>query len=95
MSFPEIPNGSSAGSPDAPRCCVQAEAYGVLLYCNSFSRREIKIVTESDAFAARLPLLFRKAFRSTSTRRPGMCRKAHLCGYRRGKGGGGLGGLRL
>jgi len=47
------------------RCCAQAEAYGVLLYCNSFSRREIKIVTESAAFSKRLPLLFRKAFRVT------------------------------
>lgn len=45
------------------RCCALAEAYGVLLYCNSFSQREIKIVTESDAFARRLPSLFRKAFR--------------------------------
>lgn len=45
------------------KCCALAEAYGVLLYCNSFSQREIKIVTESDAFARRLPGLFRKAFR--------------------------------
>lgn len=54
----------------ARRCCVQAEAYGVLLYCNSFSRREIRIVTESDAFAGRLPLLFRKAFRITFDQMP-------------------------
>lgn len=44
------------------KCCAQAEAYGVLLYCGAFRRDGIRIVTESDAFAARLPFLFRKAF---------------------------------
>ena len=39
----------------ARKCCAQAEAYGVLLYCNTFSGREVRIVTESDAFAQRLP----------------------------------------
>ena len=39
-----------------------AESYGVLLYCSSFSAREARIITASDAFAARLPRLFRKAF---------------------------------
>ena len=44
------------------KCCAQAEACGVLLYCNRFSLSEVKIVTESPAFAQRLPGLFRKAF---------------------------------
>ncbi len=44
------------------KCCVQAEAYGILLYCSSFQRGGVRITTESDAFAARLPLLFKKAF---------------------------------
>lgn len=52
------------------RCCVLAEAYGVLLYCNNFSRSEIKIVTESDAFAARLPSLFKKAFQISFDQTP-------------------------
>jgi len=47
----------------ARKCCAQAEAYGVLLYCNTFSGREVRIVTESDAFAQRLPALFKKAFK--------------------------------
>jgi len=47
------------------KCCVLAEAYGVLLFCNSFSNREVKIVTESSEFVERLGLLFRKAFRVT------------------------------
>lgn len=45
------------------RCCALAEAYGVLLYCNTFTGREIRVVTESDAFVSRLPQLFKKAFR--------------------------------
>jgi len=45
------------------KCCAQAEAYGVLLYCNTFCGGEIRIVTEHEAFAQRLPALFRKGFR--------------------------------
>lgn len=45
------------------RCCALAEAYGILLYCNTFTTREIRIITESDAFKARLVHLFRKAFK--------------------------------
>ena len=41
---------------------AQAEACGVLLYCNRFTLDQVKIVTESPAFAKRLPGLFRKAF---------------------------------
>ena len=52
------------------KCCAQAEAYGVLLYCNTFSGNEIRIVTEHDAFAQRLPILFKKAFRLTFDRLP-------------------------
>ena len=44
------------------KCCTLAECYGVLLYCNTFSSSEIKIITASPDFALRLPKLFRKAF---------------------------------
>lgn len=44
------------------KCCAEAEAFGVLLYCNTFSCRQIKVITESRDFAERLPKLFRKAF---------------------------------
>ncbi len=43
-------------------CCARAEAYGVLLYCNTFNPREVRIITENAEFAARLPRLFRRAF---------------------------------
>ncbi len=44
------------------RCCALAEAFGVLLFCNSFSAAGIKIITESREFACILPKLFKKAF---------------------------------
>ena len=43
-------------------CCAQAEAYGILLYANTFSATEIKIITGSEEFAQHLPRLWRKAF---------------------------------
>ena len=44
------------------KCCAVAESYGVLLYCNTFSAQEIRIITASRDFAARLPRLFKRAF---------------------------------
>lgn len=44
------------------KCCRAAECYGILLYCNTFSKREIRIVTENRNFAERLPRLFWKTF---------------------------------
>ena len=43
-------------------CCALAECFGILLYCNSFSADNIKIITESREFAQILPALFKKAF---------------------------------
>ena len=43
-------------------CCVQAELYGALLYCNTFSHRELRVVTEHVPFAQRMEkLLYRAA----------------------------------
>ena len=39
-----------------------AEACGVLLYGHSFTPREIRLITASPDFAARLPRLFKRAF---------------------------------
>lgn len=44
------------------KCCALAEAYGVLLYANSFTASQVRVMTANDAFAARLPKLFRRAF---------------------------------
>ena len=43
-------------------CDCIAESYGVLLYCNTFTSREIRIITENARFAERLPRLFEAAF---------------------------------
>lgn len=43
-------------------CCARAEAYGVLLFCNTFLSQEVRIVTTSDTVAQRLPRLFARAF---------------------------------
>lgn len=51
-------------------CCARAELYGVLLCCNTFTSREIRIITESEAFAQRLPKLLAKAFEMEFDRLP-------------------------
>ena len=63
------------------KCCCLAECYGALLYCNTFTAREIRIITASDAFAARLPRLFRRAFGLGFDRLPqeGHAGKQSLC----------------
>ena len=48
--------------PVSRTCCAAAEAYGALLYSNTFTARKIRIVTGSPDFARRLPRLFQKAF---------------------------------
>lgn len=62
MSFASSVKAEICKAQLAKKCCALAECYGVLLYCNTFSAEQIKIITESAEFAARLPRLFRKAF---------------------------------
>ena len=62
MSFCSNVKAELCRQPVHKTCCAVAEAYGVLLFCNTFSPTGIRIVTESRDFAARLPKLFRKAF---------------------------------
>ena len=71
MSFSSQVKGELCRSALSRRCCAQAEAYGVLLYCGQFDARQVRITTESPDFAARLPQLFRKAFRMDFDRLPG------------------------
>lgn len=44
------------------QCCLLAECFGVLLFCNSFRHDGIKIITESTEFSLILPKLFKKTF---------------------------------
>ena len=62
MSFSSEAKNELCHVPLNRTCCARAEAYGVLLYCHTFDRREIRIITANDAFAQRLPKLFRRAF---------------------------------
>ena len=62
MSFSAEVKGELCRETMQKQCCAQAEAYGVLLYCNTFSSREIRIITENTDFSARLPKLFQRAF---------------------------------
>lgn len=43
-------------------CCARAESYGVLLYANTFTMQEVRIITENPELAQRLPRLFHRAF---------------------------------
>ena len=62
MSFASDVKNELCRVPLSRHCCAVAEAYGVLLYCHTFTTREIRIVTACGAFAERLPKLFRRAF---------------------------------
>lgn len=70
MSFAGDVKTELCRAPLSRKCCAQAEAYGVLLYCNTFTGTEARIVTENPSFAQRLPALFKKAFRLTFDRLP-------------------------
>ena len=71
MSFSSDAKAELCRAKVDKKCCALAESYGVLLYCNTFTPREIRIITASDAFAARLPRLFRRAFSVAFDVQPG------------------------
>ena len=62
MSFAYDVKAELCKAPLSRNCCAVAEGCGVLLYASTFSAGEVRIVTENDEFAARLPRLFQKAF---------------------------------
>lgn len=43
-------------------CCALAQCFGILLFANTFTADNVKIITESREFAYILPKLFKKAF---------------------------------
>lgn len=71
MSFSFDTKNELCKLPVQRRCCAQAEAYGILLYCHTFSSSEVRIITENPNFAARLPRLFHRAFDLRFDRQPG------------------------
>ena len=70
MSFSSNVKAELCKDSLSKKSCAVAEGYGVLLYCNTLSSTEIRIITESRDFAARLPRLFKKAFGITFDQEP-------------------------
>lgn len=62
MSFSANAKAELCRDVPSRHCCAVAQAFGILLYCNTFSAESVRIVTESREFAWHLPRLFRKAF---------------------------------
>ena len=65
VSFSSTAKAEICRSLPQKRCCAQAQAFGVLLFCNSFTAETIRVITESAEFAQILPKLFKKAFNVT------------------------------
>ena len=63
MSFSNRVKTELCRAEPSHRCCARAEAYGALLFCQSFTAGEIKLVTGNASFAKRLPELFWRAFK--------------------------------
>lgn len=70
MSFSFDTKNELCRLPVQRLCCARAEAYGILLYCNTFTPGEVRIITENPNFAARLPRLFHRAFNIRFDRQP-------------------------
>ena len=70
MSFSFDTKNELCRLPVQKLCCARAEAYGILLYCNTFRSSEVRIITENPNFAARLPKLFQRAFNVQFDRLP-------------------------
>lgn len=62
MSFSSRVKAELCRPPIQKKSAAAAEAYGALLYCNTFTPAEIRVVTGSAEFADRLPRLLRRAF---------------------------------
>ena len=62
MSFSSEVKAELCRLPLEKKNIALAECYGVLLYCNSFSTREVRVITASPDFAERLPRLWRRGF---------------------------------
>ena len=85
MSFSSEVKAELCRTALSRRCCAQAEAYGVLLYCNQFTASQVRISTESNAFAARLPALFHRAFQLSFDRTGGGGGQADFLHHRAGQ----------
>lgn len=62
MSFSSNVKAELCRLPVNKKCCAIAESYGALLFGNTFSQQQIKIVTESREFTERLQKLLKRGF---------------------------------
>lgn len=62
VSFSSITKAEICRNFPQKKCCMLAQCFGILLFCNSFGVKGIRIITESRDFAQNLPKLFKKAF---------------------------------
>ena len=65
MSFSYDTKMELCGLKPESWCCARSECYGMLLFGNTFSAREIKIVTENKTLGGRFVELFELAFSIT------------------------------
>ncbi len=70
MSFSSNAKAELCRAQIGKKCCALAEAYGIVLYCNTFRPDLLRIVTENPEFSARLPRLFKRAFGLSFDQRP-------------------------
>jgi len=62
MSFSFDTKNELCKIPTGNKCCVLAECYGVLLYCNTFNAQEVRIITGNGNLGHRLTAQFARAF---------------------------------
>ena len=62
LSFSAAAKAEICRNIPSKHCCALAECFGILLFCNSFTGENIRIITESREFALLLPKLFKRAF---------------------------------
>ena len=62
LSFSAAAKAEICRNIPTKHCCALDECFGILLFCNSFTGENIRIITESREFAQLLPKLFKRAF---------------------------------
>ena len=71
MSFASDTKSELCRSGVSRACCVRAELYGILLFCNTFTASEVRILTEHTGLLQRAEKLMRRAAGVTADERGG------------------------
>ena len=62
MSFSSESKAEIIKSLNNKKCCALAACYGILLFSNTFSAREVRVITGNPELSKLLPKLFKRAF---------------------------------